>query len=137
MQNDENSGVDKIVGSSDVLGAGTDLYRRALAFNDDDPERKALMDKVWRDTPWMVDAYTGSHYTDRRHDMMEWCREQFGPEAWPIHGKPGAWHSGGATVDGWTWMGFATEGQMRMFMERWPAPNAGIQPSERSEDRLE
>ena len=25
------------------LGTGTDLYRRALAFNDDDAERKALM----------------------------------------------------------------------------------------------
>ena len=107
------------------LGAGTDLYRSALAFNDDDPERQALMAQVWRDTPWMVDAYTGSHDTDRRHDLMEWCREQFGPEAWPIHGLPGQWHSGGATVDGWTWMGFATEARMRQFMERWPAPNVG------------
>ena len=110
-------------GSTAGLGAGTDLYRSALEFNDDDPERKALMAKVWRDTPWMVDAYTGSHDTDRRHDLMEWCREQFGPEAWPIHGHPGQWHSGGATVDGWTWMGFATEEQMCAFIERWPAPN--------------
>lgn len=105
------------------LGAGTDLYRSALAFNDDDPERKALMAQVWRGTPWMVDAYTGSHDTDRRHDLMEWCREQFGREAWPIHGHQGQWHSGSATVDGWTWMGFATEDQMRRFMARWPAPN--------------
>ncbi len=108
------------------LGAGTDLYRSALAFNDDDPERKALMAQVWRDTPWMVDAYTGSHDTDRRHDLMEWCREQFGPEAWPIHGHAGQWHSGGATVNGWTWMGFATEDQMRRFVERWPAPNVRV-----------
>jgi hypothetical protein len=110
---------------SDGLGAGSDLYLRALAFNDDDPERKALMAKVWCGTPWMVDAYTGSHDSARRHELMEWCREQFGPEAWPIHGHAGQWHSGCATVDGWTWMGFATEDQMHRFVERWPAPNAG------------
>ncbi len=103
-------------------GAGTDLYRSILAFNDDDPERKALMARVWRDTPWMVDAYTGSHDSDRRHHLLEWCHEQFGPEAAPIHGRPGSWHSGGATVYGWTWMGFATEDQMCKFMARWPAP---------------
>lgn len=112
--------------SNDGLGSGTDLYRRALAFNDDDPESKDLTAKVWRDTPWMVDAYTGSHETARRHELMEWCREHFGPEAWPIHGHPGQWHSGAATVYGWTWMGFATEDQMRRFMERWPAPNVEL-----------
>ena len=103
-----------------VFGVDLDEVKAELERQ---PERKELMAKVWRDTPWMVDAYTGSHDTDRRHDLMEWCREQFGPEAWPIHGHPGQWHSGGATVDGWTWMGFATEEQMRRFTERWPAPN--------------
>ena len=117
------------------LGAGTDLYRRALAFNDDDAERKALMAQVWRDTPWMVDAYTGSHDDNRRLDLMQWCREQFGPEAWPIHGRPGQWHSGGATVHGWTWMGFATEEQMRRFVDRWPAPNVELTGIGRQEQK--
>jgi hypothetical protein len=105
---------------------GTDLYRRALSFNYDDPKRGALMEKVWCGTPWMVDAYTGAPDTDRRHELMQWCRDQFGPEAWPIHGHPGQWHSGGATVNGWTWMGFATEEQMRRFVARWPAPPEAV-----------
>ncbi len=112
---------------NEILDSGTDLYRRALAFNDDDPERKALMAQVWRDTPWMVDAYTDSPNTKRRCEMMEWCREQFGPEAWPIHGHAGQWHSGGATVYGWTWMGFATENQMCIFLAHWPNPITGTQ----------
>lgn len=102
---------------------GTDLYRSTLDFSDD-PKGKALMAKVWSGTPWMVDAYVGSHYTGRRRDVMNWCREQFGPEAWPIHGHPGQWNSGHATVNGWSWMGFATEDQMRRFVDRWPAPES-------------
>lgn len=113
------------VGSNAGLGAGTDLYRSALAFNadDHDAKRKALMAKVWCGTPWMVDAYVGSCETRRRHDVMKWCRDQFGLEARPIHGHAGQWRSGGATINGWSWMGFATEDQMRRFMDCWPTPN--------------
>jgi len=103
--------------------AGTDLYHRILAFDGLDSHR-ATMQEVWQGTPWMVDAYTGSHDTGRRIEMMAWCREQFGPEAWPLHGRPGTWHGGGVTIHGWTWMGFATEAQLRLFLERWPAPDA-------------
>ena len=115
------------------LGAGTDLYRSALSFNDDDAERKALMEVVWRNTPWMVDAFVGSYNTARRFAVMEWCLDTFGPEAWPIHGHAGQWHSGGAPINGWAWMGFSTEDQMRRFMDRWPAPNARL-PSGREAD---
>lgn len=97
--------------------AGSDLYHRALAFNGD-PERGALMQKVWQGTPWMVDAYTGSRDTGRHHKIMTWCREQFGPEAWPLHGHPGEWHASSVTIHGWTWMGFATQAQLRLFRER-------------------
>jgi hypothetical protein len=101
---------------------GTELYRRTIAYDLGDPERNELMAQVWSGTPWMVDAYTGSHDDPRQYEIIAWCREMFGPEAWPIHGKPGQWHRGGATIDGWNWIGFATESQMQQFLERWPAP---------------
>jgi hypothetical protein len=84
-------------------------------------ERGALMRKVWEKTPWMVNAYTGDPYI-REIKMLRWCQENFGPEAWPIHGKPGKWYRGGATVNGWTRMGFETEAMMNKFCETWPAP---------------
>lgn len=93
----------------------SELHQRQIANCDDE-----LMHQVWDGTPWMVDAYTGSISNEGRYrEMMEWCRDEFGPEAWPIHGKPGDWHCGGATVFGWTWMGFAAKDMMEKFIERW------------------
>lgn len=96
---------------------GSELYQRQIIKGDND-----LLREVWGSTPWMVQAYTGSWADDRIMEIREWCTDEFGPEAWPIHGKPGRWHSGGATVNGWTWMGFETEEMMHRFIERWPAP---------------
>jgi len=102
---------------------GSELYQRVITYFDKDEERDELSREVWSGTPWMVDAYTGKiENFGRYREIMDWCREQFGPEAWPIHGKPGSWHCGGATVMGWTWMGFATEDMMNQFIERWPSP---------------
>ena len=100
----------------------TDLYKRTIAFNHGNTERNDLMRKVWNGTPWLVDAHTGSPDDDRYREMREWCREQFGPECWPIHGKPGTWQTGSVTIYGWTWFGFATEDQMKQFLEAWPSP---------------
>ena len=99
------------------MKAGSELYQRQILGRPNE-----LMRQVWSGTPWMVDAFTGSCASHRYFTLMRWCRDQFGPEAWPIHGKPGRWCSGGATFDGWTWMGFETEEMMRQFQERWPAP---------------
>lgn len=100
------------------MAPGSDLYKRQIFDCDDD-----LMHKVWDGTPWMVDAYTGSISDgDRYREIMQWCRDSFGPEAWPIHGKDGDWHSGGATVCGWTWMGFKTSDMARKFCEAWMRP---------------
>lgn len=67
----------------------------------------------------MLDAYTDSANTDRWEDVMQWCKAEFGFEASPIHDLPGDWHVGGATIHGWTWIGFATEEMLRRFSERW------------------
>ncbi|WP_278366920.1 hypothetical protein [Marinobacter salarius] len=98
----------------------SELYQRQIAECDD-----KLMHKVWDGTPWMIDAYTGgmARGDERYREIMEWCRDQFGPEAWPIHGKPGDWHCGGATVMGWTWLGFATKEMMDKFAAAWPVPD--------------
>ena len=97
------------------MTTGSELYQRVIAPKDDE-----LMHRVWDGTSYMVDAYTGSISNFGRYrEIKDWCREQFGDEAWPIHGQPGNWHSGSATIDGRTWMGFATEDMMRRFVERW------------------
>jgi hypothetical protein len=102
----------------------TDLHKQMVAFNYGDGERCALMEKVWRDTPWMVDVYSGGYSNDRNreHAILTWCYKQFGDQSSPIHDRPGTWQRGSATINGWTWFGFATEAQMLAFVEHWPMP---------------
>lgn len=100
----------------------TDLHKRMLAFNYDDDERANLMREVWSGHPWMVDAYTGNYDGGRKRDMLHWCYETMGQQASPIHDRPGIWQQGCATIDGWTWFGFANEADMLAFIERWPNP---------------
>lgn len=105
---------------NDLLNVGSPLYQRTMSFADEDSDRGLLMHKVWDGTPWMVDTYTGSISNAGRYmDIMDWCREKFGDEAWPIHGKVGNWHCGGVTVHGWTWLGFATQEMLASFCEMW------------------
>ena len=101
----------------------SDLYRRMLEYDYGDEDRRDLMEKVWSGTPWMVDAFTDGINSPRERAMIEWCRDEFGDEAWPIHGKSGSWHYGCVTIHGWTWFGFDTEDKMHQFCERWPAPS--------------
>ncbi|MDF1606935.1 hypothetical protein PZ897_01960 [Hoeflea sp. YIM 152468] len=102
----------------------TDLYRRTIEWSEKklDAEGHELTLKCWQSRPWMVDAFTDGINSDREREMNEWCRDNFGPEAWPIHGKPGDWYRGSATVYGWTHIGFATVDMMNQFLARWPAP---------------
>lgn len=104
----------------------TDLHKRMLEFNYGDPEVAELMRDVWAATPWMVDAFTGDY--GREREILEWCYEQFGPQASQIHGKPGTWYRGSATVYGHTWFGFATAEQLARFAQRWPTPAGEVAP---------
>lgn len=108
----------------------TSLFERSMAFDYGDAKRSALMRTVWSDTPWMVDAYTGGYSRDRdREDqILRWCYAEFGEMASPIHGRAGRWHRGSATINGWTWMGFATEAEMNRFVNHWPIPEGVIDP---------
>lgn len=102
----------------------TDLHKRMLAFDYVDRERNELMERVWRDTPWMVDIYSGGYSKDRdrEHDILTWCHGEFGEQHSAIHDRPGRWQRGSATIHGWTWFGFSTEAEMHQFVEHWPAP---------------
>ena len=68
----------------------------------------------------MLEVFTDSWDSARRKAITEWCEETFGTENRPIHGILGDWKTGGATIHGWTWRGFASEGQMARFAARWP-----------------
>lgn len=104
----------------------TDLYRSTVSFEYGDEERRELMEKVWSVTPWMINCFTDSINSERERSMREWCRKNIGPEAWPIHCKAGNWQLGGATIHGWTWIGFTTEAQMQSFLGAFPdATEAG------------
>ncbi len=106
----------------------TALYQRVIAFDYGDAERSQIMQEVWLPTPWMIEVYTGRSGEVRQYDIVRWCRETLGPESSPIHKIIGTWHRGGATVNGWTWFGFATEADMQRFQEAWPAPEGVARP---------
>jgi hypothetical protein len=98
---------------------GTPLYDRMLAYDYGDQERADLMREVWEGTPFMTNCNSGSIASDREREINDWCREHFGDEAWPIHGRPGNWQRGGATVYGWTWYGFRTAEMLKQFEAAW------------------
>jgi hypothetical protein len=101
------------------INPGTELYRWMLDFDYGDTNRKEIMEEVWRDTPWIIDTYTGSVGSDLDIEIRSWCQDKFGPESFPLIERPGQWHRGCATVHGWTWYGFATEEQMLLFNKHW------------------
>ena len=92
---------------------GSPLYFRVL------PKFDNLTKSIWDKTPWMVDAFTGSGWSVRHQAMIDWCEEQFGNPASPIHKIEGKWQRGCATIMGYTWMGFETEEMMLKFEEKW------------------
>ncbi len=102
----------------------TPLFDSIMSHHVGDTKMLALSHKVWDPTPWVIDVFTGSYNTDegmgRRHDMSDFCVAHFGKESWPIHDKPADWHWGGATVDGWSWIGFKTEAMMQQFLTAFP-----------------
>jgi len=98
---------------------GTQLFQNAMEYDYGDKNRAKLMHNVWKDTPYMVDAWTGSTAANRDYEMLEWCYYHFGDQHYPIHGKPGDWQRGGATINGWTWYGFRTAKQLKQFLDHW------------------
>jgi hypothetical protein len=95
------------------------LHRRILAFDYGDQERTDLMAKVWAVTPFVVNVRTGNINSEAERNVMEWCRDNLGNEAWPIHGRPGRWQRGSATVHGETFMGFDSAEALALFNARF------------------
>lgn len=109
--------------SNRELVLATDLYRSIILWNEArGAEDVALAHEVWDMTPWVVDVFDSpSRDNARRMDMMLWCRDRWGEQAWWPSGRKGAWQSGSATVDGWTWWGFDDEAKMIEFATAWPS----------------
>jgi hypothetical protein len=107
-----------------VEGGGTGrmstaLHKRILAADYGDQDSSELMIKVWAGTPFVVNVRTGSINSETEREITEWCRENFGQDAWPIHGKPGKWQRGSATVHGETFIGFDSAESLALFVERF------------------
>lgn len=120
------------------MDKGTNLFKRTMAWAEREGDRGKIMRKVWEGTPWMVNAYTGKIENHGRYrDMVDWCYENFGNEASPIHDTPGSWHRGGATVHGWTWFGFDSEERMNLFCKAWPTPDHAISLKDRHDEKKE
>ena len=96
---------------------GTELYQRVINY---EGEAKDITSMVWEPTPYMIDVYTGGLHDARRYEMHEWLTERWGRACSPIHEREGLWQFGNATIDGYTWLGFATEEMMQEFLEHWP-----------------
>ena len=100
--------------------SGTELFYVTIAYDYGSIERNELMRSIWSVTPWMVEFFTDGVQSDRWREIRDWCFENFGPEASPIHGRPGNWQTGNATIHGWTWMGFSSKEMLDRFMiVRW------------------
>lgn len=99
---------------------GTGLYQFILDRSAGDDERDVLMRKVWEPTPWVINVFEGSYDEYNFIDIIRWCCDNLGDESYPIHDKVGVWHRGGATVDGYTWYGFASEELMQRFIDAHP-----------------
>ena len=102
---------------------GSDIFLSVVeqGLYQDDQERTDLMRKVWAPTPWVVDVYTGGFKEEFGREMRirKWCADRFGQEAFVIGGVDGSWQRGSATINGRTWMGFATEAMMNDFLAEW------------------
>jgi hypothetical protein len=97
----------------------TDLYQRVMG--DTDPHLN-INKRVWKDYPWLIDAFTGSHDDSRSREIQDWLHKEFGREGWALADRAGRWQRGSATVNGWTWHGFATREDMDAFLSRWGVP---------------
>jgi hypothetical protein len=119
--------------STDLLGDGTDLYRKTMSEDYGDPKLLELQRKVWSPTPWMIDVYEGDG-RDKEREIRNWCLRNLGTESSPIHDRDigevyaheRVWHRGNVTMHGWTWYGFKTEAMMKRFQEAWPSPNGEV-----------
>ena len=96
---------------------GTELYRKVV--NWEEHTTSDFLRMVWEPTPYMIDVYTGGPTSGRRYEMHEWLTERWGPEGSTIHGHEGLWQFGDASIDGYTWLGFATKEMMQEFLRAW------------------
>ena len=101
----------------------TELYDKIIKHGETSCAGSDLTHKLWDHTPWVIDVFFGGHNSESERSILDYCFCNFGPEAWPIHGKPGNWYRGGATVDGSGWIGFHTAAMMEQFTKDNAGPS--------------
>jgi hypothetical protein len=121
---------------------GSEIFRRFIAPHDSS-ERDQLHYRVWAQTPWVANFWTGRGDERRREEIWQWCEERFGLPAQPFGStpRPGRWREGNATVMGWSWWGFDTEAAMNDALAAWPhrgdheGPHAGNSGTNKETDQ--
>ena len=98
---------------SKIVDQGTPLYDEVRAGD------SKILAEVWSVTPWMVNIYTGRALDFRMLEMIDWCLEKYGREAWPIHDRPGAWQRG-SSINGYSWWGFDDAEKLKTFEAAFP-----------------
>ena len=101
---------------------GSDLYQSTASFFESRGDAEWFV-REWGGTPWMCWAYT---YHKDRSAMLKWCRDRFGPSAWPSSGDAGKWRPCTGPIDGWMKFGFASEAMMLEFQAAWPDPEGEL-----------
>ena len=74
--------------------SGDELYGHGIAKRQDQHPQPNTLQEACGAASFGVDAYTGRAPECRIEDMRKWCHDHYGPEAWPVLGKTGEWHSG-------------------------------------------
>lgn len=82
--------------------------------------RRMQIFTFWDPTPFLVWVHTGGSKDQvRKCEMIAWCRENIGVEAWSHSGRDGDWQRGGMTTDGWELWGFKSEEYLDRFLQTW------------------
>jgi len=100
---------------------GSRLYENTIKYwqTKDNQENLRLHHLVWDKTPFMTETFVGSEWY-LHCEKYDWCKDNFGQEGSPIFEKAGDWHSGGAIINGWQWIGFSEKEQLDRFLDEFP-----------------
>ena len=103
--------------------SGTELYHQtAKTYSERGDESSLFSLEIWQRHPWMIDVYTGSVGKDNWCEIADWLRSKMGQESNPYGDAP-QWRKfkrGQATINGWTWIGFADQKDYEAFLSAWP-----------------
>lgn len=96
----------------------TPLYEEIIRTND--AALRAVLQDLWLATPWVINVKSGKPDEESYRELWGWLSKTFGEPDPLINGRAGEWRLGRSTLSGYTWLGFATEKQLRQVKINWP-----------------